>query len=89
VDIIFEKRLPLKWGYEVDIDFRASEGGRSSLALQRAIEQAIESETLVQFNYHDESQGEVTKYVRVLGYVGRERTGHDFGDEATLALTEL
>jgi len=89
LDLVYRKKLPLKWGFEVTINTRQEYGGLRPLALRQAIITAADSGPLIPFNYKDESQGDAAFNVDILRVAGIEETGVDHGDEATLTLVEV
>lgn len=89
LDLIYRKKLPLKWGFEVVIDTRGEYGGRSPLELRQEIITAAGLDTLAVFNYRDESQGEAAFNVDILRVSGIEQTGVDHGDEVVVTLVEV
>lgn len=73
----WRKKLPAKWGHQVAIDLNKEYKGNTSQGLRAALLSAIESTTLVEFTFRDDSGGDRNFYVDVNSATGLEYTGHD------------
>lgn len=89
LDLVYRKKLPLKWGFDLTINTRGEDGGQSPLQLRQAIITAAGSGPKVRFNYKDESQGELSFLVDVIHVVGLEKTGLEHGADIPLSLVEV
>ena len=73
----WRKKLPAKWGHQIAIDLNKEYKGNTPQGLRAALLSAIESTTLVEFTFRDDSGGTRNFYVDVNSATGLEYTGHD------------
>jgi hypothetical protein len=88
LDLSYQKKLTAKYGYEMTVPLRGGYNERTALDLRRTLDLAIASDVLLQFNYHDETQGQVVRWVNVRLAPSQDRTGQDYGDSIELILLE-
>lgn len=84
----WRKKLPAKWGHQVQVDLNKEYKGRSSRDLRAALLSAIESSTLVEFTFRDDTGGTRNFYVDVASATGLEYTGYDERGLSTINLVE-
>jgi len=84
----WRKKLAAKWGHTVDVDLTTEYKGYEPIDLRKNIISAIESTSLVEFTFRDDSGGTRNYYVDVVSAAGLEFTGHDERGSTTLALVE-
>lgn len=84
----WRKKLPSKWGHQVQIDINKEYKGKSPKDLRAALLEAIESTTLVEFTFRDDSGGTRNYYVDVASATGIEYTGTDERGISTINLVE-
>ena len=91
VSLTFEyrKKLPALWGHTVEVDMTNDYGGRTSKALRAALLSAIESNTLVEFTFRDDTGNTRNFYVDIASASGVEQTGIDERGKSTLLLVEV
>jgi hypothetical protein len=84
----WRKKLPSKWGHQVQVDINKEYKGKSPKDLRAALLSAIESTTLVEFTFRDDSGGTRNYYVDVASATGIEYTGTDERGISTINLVE-
>jgi hypothetical protein len=84
----FRKKLPAKWGHQARINLNKAYKGKSSKDLRSSLVSAIESTTLVEFTFRDDSGGTRNYYVDVVSASGIEGTGYDERGSSTVNLVE-
>ncbi len=84
----WRKKLPSKWGHQVQIDINKEYKGKSPKDLRATLLEAIESTTLVEFTFRDDSGGTRNYYVDVASATGIEYTGTDERGISTINLVE-
>ena len=84
----WRKKLPAKWGHQVQIDLNKDYKGKSPKDLRSALLSAIESTTLVEFTFRDDSGGTRNFYVDVASATGMEYSGYDERGATTINLVE-
>ncbi len=84
----WRKKLPSKWGHQVQVDINKEYKGKSPKDLRAALLSAIESTTLVEFTFRDDSGGTRNYYVDVASATGMEYTGTDERGISTINLVE-
>lgn len=84
----WRKKLPSKWGHQVQVDINKEYKGKSPKDLRAALLEAIESTTLVEFTFRDDSGGTRNYYVDVASATGIEYTGTDERGISTINLVE-
>jgi len=85
----WRKKLPAKWGHQIQIDLSKDDyKGKSPKDLRAALLSAIESTTLVEFTFRDDSGGDRNFYVDVTSATGLEFSGYDERGQSTVSLVE-
>jgi hypothetical protein len=84
----WRKKLPAKWGHQCRLDINKVYKGKSPKDLRAALVSAIESGTLVEFTFRDDSGGTRNYYVDVVSASGLEGTGYDERGMSTVNLVE-
>jgi len=84
----WRKKLEAKWGHQVQIDLSNEYKGNTSKGLRSALLSAIESTTLVEFTFRDDTGGTRNFYVDVSSATGLEYSGYDERGVSTLNLVE-
>jgi len=84
----YRKKIDAKWGHTVDVDLSNPYRGYEPKDLRANLISAIESSTLVEFTFRDDSGGTRNYYVDVVSAVGLEFTGYDERGSTTLTLVE-
>ena len=84
----WRKKLPSKWGHQVQVDINKEYKGKSPKDLRAALLEAIESTTLVEFTFRDDSGGTRNYHVDVASATGIEYTGTDERGISTINLVE-
>jgi len=84
----WRKKLEAKWGHQVDVDLSKEYKSRSPKDLRAALLSAIESATLNEFTFRDDSGGTRNYYVDVVSATGMEFTGYDERGTTTINMVE-
>ncbi len=84
----YRKKMPAKWGHTCDVDLNNEYRGNGPKDLRAALISAIESTTLVEFTFRDDSGGTRNYYVDVVAAQGMEFTGHDERGSTTIQVVE-
>ena len=84
----YRKKITAKWGHTVDIDLTNEYKGNVPKDLRSNLISAIESTTLVEFTFRDDSGGTRNYYVDVVAAQGMEFTGHDERGSTTKQVVE-
>jgi len=84
----WRKKIPAKWGHTVEVDLTNEYRGNVPKDLRAALISAIESTTLVEFTFRDDSGGTRNYYVDVTAAQGMEFTGHDERGSTTIQVVE-
>ena len=84
----WRKKLPAKWGHQVQIDLNKEHKGKSPKDLRSSLLTTIEKTTLAEFTFRDDAGGTRNFYVDVNQATGLEYSGHDERGVTTLTLTE-
>ena len=84
----WRKKLPAKWGHQVQLDLNKEYKGKTPKELRTALVTAIESKTLNEFTFRDDSGGTRNYYVDVVSATGLEYTGHDERGISSINLVE-
>ena len=84
----YRKKITPKWGHTVDVDLTNEYKGNVPKDLRSNLISAIESTTLVEFTFRDDSGGTRNYYVDVIGAQGMEFTGHDERGSTTIQVVE-
>ena len=84
----YRKKLPAKYGHTVEVSLNDTYKGKTPLDLRAALVSAIESNTLVEFTFRDDSGGDRNYYVDVTSATGIEFTGYDERGTSRITLVE-
>ena len=84
----WRKKLSAKWGHTVEVDLNNPYKGNGPKDLRSNLISAIESTTLVEFTFRDDSGGTRNYYVDVTSAQGLEYTGHDERGSAMISVVE-
>ena len=84
----YRKKLDTKFGWSVNIDINKTYKGNSSKAMRSNILSAIQSNTLLEFTYSDDSSTNRNYYVDITNAQGLEETAYDERGTTQLLLTE-
>jgi hypothetical protein len=84
----FRKKINAKWGHTIDVDMTREYKGNVPKDLRSNLVSAIESNTLVEFTFRDDSGGTRNYYVDVVAAQGMEFTGHDERGSTTIQVVE-
>jgi len=84
----WRKKLEAKWGHQVQIDLNKEYKGKSPKDLRAALLSAIESDTLVEFTFRDDSGGSRNFYVDIASATGVEYSAYDERGTTTINLVE-
>ena len=84
----WRKKIPAKWGHTVEVDLNNEHRGNQPKDLRSALVSAIESTTLVEFTFRDDSGGTRNYYVDVMAAAGMEYTGHDERGTTQISVVE-
>ena len=84
----YRKKIAAKWGHTVDVDLTNEYKGNAPKDLRSNLISAIESTTLVEFTFRDDSGGTRNYYVDVVAAQGMEFTGHDERGSTTIQVVE-
>ena len=84
----YRKKLPAKYGHTVEVSLNNTYKGKTPIDLRAALVSAIESNTLVEFTFRDDSGGDRNYYVDVTSATGIEYTGYDERGSSRITLVE-
>ena len=84
----WRKKIAAKWGHTVEVDLNNTYRGKDPKDLRAALVSAIESNTLVEFTFRDDSGGTRNYYVDVMAAAGMEYTGHDERGATQISVVE-
>jgi len=84
----WRKKLEAKWGHQIELDLNKEYKSRSPKDLRAALLSAVESTTLVEFTFRDDSGGTRNFYVDVASATGLEYTGYDERGTSMVNLVE-
>jgi hypothetical protein len=84
----WRKKLVAKWGHTCAVDLANEYKGNVPKDLRSALITAIETTTLVEFTFRDDSGGTRNYYVDVTAAQGLEFTGHDERGSTTIQVVE-
>jgi len=84
----WRKKLEAKWGHQVELNLNKEYKGKSSKDLRAALLSAVESTTLVEFTFRDDTGGTRNFYVDIASATGLEYTGYDERGTSTINLVE-
>ena len=86
--LTWRKKLQAKWGHTVEVDLNNVYKGNKPIDLRKKLVEAIESETLVEFTFRDDSGGTRNYYVDVTSAQGLEFTGRDERGSTMISVVE-
>jgi len=86
--LTWRKKLQAKWGHTVEVDLNNFYKGNKPIDLRKKLVEAIESETLVEFTFRDDSGGTRNYYVDVTSAQGLEFTGRDERGTTMISVVE-
>ena len=86
--LTWRKKLDAKWGHTVEVDLNNKYKGNDPKALRSNLISAIESTTLVEFTFRDDSGGTRNYYVDVTSAQGLEFTGRDERGTTMISVVE-
>jgi hypothetical protein len=84
----WRKKLPAKWGHQVQIDLNGEYKGKPAKDLRSSLLATIEATTLAEFTFRDDAGGTRNFYVDCNQATGLEYSGYDERGVSTLTLTE-
>jgi len=84
----YRKKLDAKYGHSVEVNLNKTYKGKSPKQLRAALVSAIESNTLNEFTFRDDSGGTRNYYVDVTSATGVEYTGYDERGSSRITLVE-
>ena len=88
MSLIYRKKLESKFGWSVNIDMNKTYKGNSPKALRSNILSAIQSNTLLEFTFRDDTTTNRNYYVDITSAQGLEHTAYDERGSTQLLLTE-
>ena len=88
MSLIYRKKLESKFGWAVNIDMNKGYKGNSPKALRSNILSAIQSNTLLEFTFRDDTTTNRNYYVDITSAQGLEHTAYDERGSTQLLLTE-
>ena len=84
----YRKKLEVKWGHTVTLDFSKDYKGNTPMQLRSNLVSAIENKQLVEFTFRDDSGGTRNYYVDIASASGLEYTGYDERGHSQVLLVE-
>jgi len=84
----YRKKLTPKWGHSFEIDIQKEYKGKTADEQRAALMADIESTTLLEFTFRDDTGNSRNYYVDVVSATGLERTGHDETGVARIQVAE-
>ena len=84
----WRKKIEPKWGHTVEVDLNNTYKGNVPKDLRSNLISSIESDTLVEFTFRDDSGGTRNYYVDVIAAQGMEFTGYDERGSTTIQVVE-
>ena len=84
----YRKKLDAKYGHSVEVNLNKTYKGKTPKQLRSALVSAIESNTLNEFTFRDDSGGDRNYYVDVTSATGIEYTGYDERGTSRITLVE-
>ena len=84
----YRKKLDAKYGHSVEVNLNKTYKGKSPKQLRAALVSAIESNTLNEFTFRDDSDQARNYYVDVTSATGVEYTGYDERGTSRITLVE-
>jgi hypothetical protein len=90
ITLEYRKKLPARLGWNIEIDVNEGYKGLSPIQMQDALQDAIDSNTLLEFTYRgDEDESDRNYYVDVIQATGLDQTGNDQSATVRLTLIEV
>ena len=84
----YRKKLEAKYGHTVEVDLNTTYKGNAPKQLRNNLVSSIESNTLQEFTFRDDSGGTRNYYVDVTSATGIEYTGYDERGSSRITLVE-
>ena len=84
----YRKKLEAKWGHTLEVSLNETYKGNDPKGLRANLVAAIESNTLVEFTYRDDSGGTRNYYTDIVSATGLEYTGYDERATSRITLVE-
>tara|TARA_B100000700_G_scaffold157985_1_gene175255 strand:- start:1767 stop:3650 length:1884 start_codon:yes stop_codon:yes gene_type:complete len=84
----YRKKLETKFGWQVNVNMNKTYKGKTPKALRSNVLSAIDSNTLLEFTFRDDSGGTRNYYVDIINAQGLENTGYDERGSTQLLLQE-
>ena len=88
ITLEYRKKLEAKYGHTVEVDLNSQYRGKDPMQLRSSLVSSIESNTLQEFTFRDDSGGTRNYYVDVTSATGIEYTGHDERGSSRITLVE-
>jgi hypothetical protein len=88
VTLLWRRKLPVRWRFDVTLDLSREYGGRSPRQMRAALMEAVESAGSVGFTFRDDDTETRNYRVDVRSVAGIEFTGHNEAGEVKLELLE-
>ena len=88
ISLEYRKKLEAKYGHAVEVDLNKTYKGNDPKGLRAALVASIESNTLQEFTYRDDSGGTRNYYVDIASATGLEYTGYDERGTSRISLVE-
>jgi hypothetical protein len=88
VTLEYRKKLEAKYGHTVEVNLNKPYKGKTSMQLRESLVSAIESNTLVEFTFRDDSGGDRNYYVDVTSATGIEYAAYDERGASRITLVE-
>jgi hypothetical protein len=86
--LIYRKKLESKFGWSVNVDMNKGYKGNTPKSMRANILSAIQSNTLLEFTYRDDTSANRNYYVDITSAQGLEHTAYDERGSTQLLLTE-
>ena len=88
ITLEYRKKLEAKYGHTVEVDLNSQYRGNDPMQLRSNLVSSIESNTLQEFTFRDDSGGTRNYYVDITSATGIEYTGHDERGTSRITLVE-
>ena len=88
VTFAYRKKLEVKWGHTVTVDFSNDYKGNTPMQLRANLVTAIENKQLIEFTFRDDSGGTRNYYVDIASASGLEYTGYDERGQSQVLVVE-
>ena len=88
ITLEYRKKLEAKYGHTVEVDLNSQYRGNDPMQLRSNLVSSIESNTLQEFTFRDDSGGTRNYYVDITSATGIEYTGHDERGSSRITLVE-